>query len=182
MGEDARVVGRFASPFLAVASLVSCQTAGDLEWGAEAELYPAGVVVAGSGASPISENAVVFGRAGYNFTDRRDYGDHEDESGGGPGFGFGYRRWFGEERRGWFWGARADLWFLEIDWEDAGGTRSGTSDVIVLQPVGQGGYTWPVGDWRLDLSASLGAEINVDTSGEDVGEGAILLLGVTWAR
>jgi len=33
-------------------------------------------------------------------------------------------------------------------------------------------------DWILDLTASLGAEINVDTDGEPVGEGAILLLGV----
>ena len=30
------------------------------------------------------------------------------------------------------------------------------------------------------LGAGLGAEINVDTDGEDVGEGAIFLLGVTW--
>lgn len=174
---------RFVPGLLALALLVGCRSAGALGWGTEVELYPAGAVVAASAGSPVSERAVVFGRAGYNLTDRRDYGEHEDESGGGPGFGVGYRRWLGDGYRGWFWGARADLWFLEIDWEEAGGTPSGTSDVVVFQPVGQGGYTWPLdGGFRLDLSASLGAEINVDTSGEDVGEGAILLVGLTWTR
>jgi hypothetical protein len=52
--------------------------------------------------------------------------------------------------------------------------------VLVLQPTVVGGYRWRLGDssWNIELSAALGAEINVVSAGEDVGEGAIGLLGI----
>ena len=53
--------------------------------------------------------------------------------------------------------------------------------MLVLQPTIEGGYGFrtPGSPWRVDATLSVGAEINVETSGEDVGEGAIVLLGVT---
>jgi hypothetical protein len=44
----------------------------------------------------------------------------------------------------------------------------------------EGGYGFRLGArWRLNVFLAAGAEINVDTDGEDVGEGAIGLLGVS---
>lgn len=153
---------------------------------AEVRVYPAGVITSVRGARALRKSDVLHFSAGYNFTDRRDFGEHDDEEGGGPGIGAGWRRYYGPDRGGWMWGARLDLWDLEIDWEDdlpSGGKREGETDVTVLQPTVEGGYTWRLGGgWRLDLTLAVGAEINVDTDGEDVGEGAIGLLGVTLAR
>ena len=50
----------------------------------------------------------------------------------------------------------------------------------MLQPAIEGGYGWNVGSGRVELTATVGAEINIHTNGEDVGEGAIGLLGVTY--
>ena len=55
----------------------------------------------------------------------------------------------------------------------------GETDIWVLQPTVRAGYRLMS---TLDLSASLGAEINVSTDGEPVGEGAILLVGLRWTR
>ena len=71
------------------------------------------------------------------------------------------------------------MWFLQIDWRDDVGNRSGTTDITVLQPTAQGGYRWLFGDnLTFAATAALGAEINIRTDGEAVGEGAILLIGL----
>ena len=77
-------------------------------------------------------------------------------------------------------GTAQDVWDLEIDWEDPGPV-TGSTDVIVVQPTAEVGYGFRLGEdgWRVELTFGLGAEINVDTDGDDVGEGAIALLGVT---
>jgi len=72
-----------------------------------------------------------------------------------------------------------DLWFLDIDWKDDP-NLSGSTDVVVLQPTVEGGYAWWLGPGRLELLAAVGAEINVDEDGEDVGDGAIGLIGFTY--
>jgi len=52
----------------------------------------------------------------------------------------------------------------------------------VLVPSLEGGYSWPIRrGGRFDVNVGLGYEFNVDTDGEDVGEGAILMLGVTFS-
>lgn len=142
------------------------------------QAYPAGLITEAEVVVPIEEHHAVLLRAGYNFTDRRDYGEHDDEEGGGPGLTLGYRYRPSGSEAGWFMGARADLWFMQIDWEDPG--RSGTTDIVVLQPTAEAGYAFSLSDsWSVEPFLALGAEINVDTDGEDVGEGAIFLLGVT---
>jgi hypothetical protein len=72
-----------------------------------------------------------------------------------------------------------DVWDLIIDWKDPG--RMGSTETLVLQPTAEVGYGWnTAGVGRIELGLGLGAEINVDTDGEDVGEGAIFLIAVTW--
>lgn len=155
--------------------------------GPEVQVYPAGVVVALRAERPVAQRGTLHGRLGWNFTDRRDFGEHDDEEGDGPGLGIGYRHRLSEDPAGWLLGARLDAWALEIDWEDdpSGGMprRRGTTDVLVLQPTLEGGRSWWIGRaLLLEATLGLGVEINVDTDGEDVGEGAILLGGVALRR
>lgn len=155
---------------------------GPIEVGAEVQAYPAGVIPGVHARWSIDRSSALTARVAANITDRDDYGEHDDESGDGFGAGVGYRRAVEGSlaRGGWLWGARIDLWSLEIDWKDPG-PREGTTDVLVLQPTVEFGYGWALdGGGRLELVGGFGAEINVDTDGEDVGEGAIGLLGLTW--
>ncbi len=151
--------------------------------GPELQLYPAGWIVGLRAEQPVGQQGALNARLAWNFTDRGDFGEHDEEEGDGPGGGVGYRHYFDADRTGWLLGARLDLWALDIDWEDdpGGGTprRQGSTDVLVLQPTVEGGWAKRLGrQLVLDLTLALGAEINVDTDGEDVGEGAIALLGV----
>ena len=146
--------------------------------GLNVQAYPAGLITEVEFVVPIDDNQALLFRAGYNFTDRRDFGEHDNEEGGGPGLTLGYRYATRDLAEGWFFGARADLWFMKIDWKDPG--RSGTTDVVVLQPTAEVGYTFPLSaTWSVQPFLALGAEINVDTDGEDVGDGAIFLVGVS---
>jgi hypothetical protein len=158
----------------------AAQTQGDrLSAGLELQGYPAGVIVAGRASLAISAADAIVVYLGYNVTDRGDFGEHDDEEGSGAGFGAAVRHSFGAAGGGWHIGARTDLWFLDIDWSDAGGTRVGMTEVTVLQPTARAGYAWLLFGERLllDATVALGAEINIQTQGEDVGEGVILLGG-----
>jgi hypothetical protein len=147
--------------------------------GVTAQVYPAGVIAAVRFAYPVSEQDVLAGHLGYNATDRRDWGKHDDEAGDGPGFGLGWRHYRSLAQKGVHWGTRVDLWFLEIDWKQNTG-ESGSTAVRVLQPTAQLGYTWQPGSGKLlvELTLALGMEINIQTDGEAIGEGAILLGGI----
>jgi hypothetical protein len=151
-------------------------------WGLELQGYPTGLIPGVRYELQIAQRDVLFARLAYNFTERSDFGEHDDESGGGPGLGFGWRHWKDSMAEGWHYGARLDVWDLNIDWEDDGPpVRTGETDIIVVQPSLELGYSWPQsGGSRLDLTAGLGVEYNADTKGEDVGEGTIALLGLTW--
>ena len=144
--------------------------------------YPAGVILNGHMSYYFRDNQVGTLYIGYNLTNRRDWGEHDDERGGGAGAGLAWRLFFngnGKES-GWFTGVRTDIWFLTIDWEEDTG-QEGETEVSVLQPTAQIGYSFSPTDSRLvfDVSASLGAEFNILTRGEDVGQGAIFLLGIS---
>ena len=177
---------------LAILALVltSChstsESPSDWSFGGELQAYPAGVIAAVHAQKPINEQDAWTFRAGYNATDRHDWGEHDDETGGGPGLGVGWRRSLAPAgENGWVIGGRIDLWQLDIDWEDDPdganpGGREGSTDVLVVQPTIEAGYVWHLEGSRLTLGAAFGAEINADTDGEDVGEGAIFLVGATW--
>jgi len=146
-------------------------------FGAEVRLYPAGVIGDFRLTFEASERELVLVTVGGNWTDRRDWGKHQNEEGQGPGIGLGWLHRFGVPD-GWILGARIDVWRLEIDWTDP--DDSGTTKVTVFQPTAQGGYLWLLGNsWAFEATLSLGAEINVSTDGEAVGEGAIVLGGAS---
>ena len=147
--------------------------------------YPAGLTFSVNTSLAISHSNVLSLYGGYNVTDRHDWGEHDNEEGGGPGFSIAWRHYLHPAGKGFHFGTRADLWFLNIDWQDdQKRTAAGETDIKVLQPVAEIGYTWNLkeGRYALGTTLALGAEINVDTKGEDVGQGAILLLGVSVAR
>lgn len=167
------------SPLVAAGCSATPSAEPPVSFGAEVRAYAAGVIPALYGEAPLSADELVTFSAGANLTDRRDWGEHDDEEGDGYGLGVGYRYLYGEDPDRWFLGARLDVWSLSIDWEDDP-DRDGSSDVLVLQPTVEGGYRFALGGgWRLNVFVAVGAEINVDTDGEDVGEGGIALLGVS---
>lgn len=156
---------------------------GPLQTGVEVQAYPAGIIPGLHLRKTISDQDVIHARLAANITDRQDFGEHDDESGSGFGGGIGWRRIHEGSNpaspNGFHYGARLDLWSLDIDWKDPG--RSGSTDILVLQPSAEIGYGWThVSLGRLEATLGLGVEVNVDTQGEDVGEGAILLFGLTW--
>ena len=165
----------------------SAQTFKPISIGLEFQAYPAGYITGLRGDFIVGTNWTGNLRAGYNFARRRDLGEHDEENGGGLGISLGTRYYFKETYRGIFIGLRSDLWFLSIDWEDEipnSDPRAGTTDITVLQPMGEGGYTFLLKQHNLALSLyiSLGYEINVRTSGEAVGEGPISLLGFAFNK
>ena len=159
------------------------ETTGPRAVGVTVQAYPAGLIVAARASFPIRTRSTLTAHAAYNATDRRDFGEHDNEEGGGPGFGLAFRRYLDARYEGLHFGVRTDLWLLEIDWEDDAPPRTGTTDIVVLQPTAQAGYARTVANGRLVLEGtiSLGVEINIDILGEAVGEGAILLGGLALA-
>jgi hypothetical protein len=176
---------------VSLAVLASCtssdQPVGPLQAGVELQAYPAGIIPAVHLRKSISDQDVITARIGSNITDRRDFGEHDDETGSGFGGGIGWRHFIKPSnpfaqaglQSGLLYGARLDLWSLDMDWKDPG--RSGSTDILVLQPTAEFGYGWThVSLGRFETTLGLGMEINVDTDGEEVGEGLIVLFGLTW--
>lgn len=154
--------------------------------GPEVQLYPAGLIGAAHFQYALGEDDALTWRIGANLTERGDFGEHDDESGSGFGGGVGWRRTVEDGPDpgvGWVWGARVDFWQMDIDWKDRAPLRRGNTETVVFQPTVEAGYLWPLGGgWRAQILAGLGAEINTGEDGEDVGEGLILLVGVTFLR
>lgn len=186
-------------PVFVAAALI----AAGASWSARAQVdpfasvraYPAGMIAAagvgggwpGAGLESRPGRIETGVWAGYNLTRRRDWGEHDDERGGGFGGGV-EAAWFPGavhgRNAGWFAGVRASFWRMRIDWRDdpatpLGAVRVGETDIIVVQPTFRAGYRFGFGrGLSLDVETAVGAEINVDVDGEDVGEGAILLIGL----
>lgn len=179
------------SSLVFVLSLTLCshaQTGVYRPWaiGVEAQVYPTGVIPGVRVQKAINDKGMLHIRGGYNLVDHRDLGEHEDESGGGFGGTIGYDHFVQTDYYGWFFGPRVGLWFNSIDWKDNIGEANeltGTSDIIVLQPTLEAGYRFQLGagDFYLAPTVALGMEINVKTEGEEVGQGAVFLLGVLFS-
>ncbi len=157
--------------------------------GAMVQVYPAGQTGAFQISSPLGSANEIGVHAGYNRTRRRDWGIHDDERGGGPGFGASLKRFINSESRNWFYGLRVDLWSLGIDWYDRVLECSGSatacmvmdeSRILVFQPTVQAGYRFRPAGYRVDLSLAFGREVNIRTRGAEVGDGAILLAGIAF--
>jgi hypothetical protein len=174
--------------FLGVFSLeVSAQSPGLRAIGWEAQLYPAGYILGLRYDHSIGDQWTANLRLGYNFARRRDLGEHDNEEGGGMGGGLGVRYFFKPQYQGLFLGLRMDLWKMDIDWRTdgpPGPSIIGNTEITVLQPLAEGGYAFTLadGNWVVVPKISLGYEINIKSEGEDVGEGAISLIGVSIQR
>lgn len=148
--------------------------------GGEFRLYPSGAIASASVELPIGARDQVSPSLSYEFAERGNNGEHDEEHGGGVGIGAGVDHYFAARGGGWFVGGRLEVFFLDIDWSDPG--RSGSSKVRVLQPTVSGGYGWRLSNrYALQCALSLGDEINIRTRGEKVGDGAILLAGVAFS-
>ncbi len=172
---------------LCVASGFLPAEAGGGAIGLELQRYPVGTIGTLTGRVPLGDRSDLLFGAGFNDADREDNGEFDDEQAEGPGVSVGFRHHREVDRTGWSFGARLDVWDLEVDWTDQLGTvgeTRGTSDALVLQPTGVVAYAWNLGEagWQVEASAAFGAEINVDTDGPDVGDGAIGLVGVSLLR
>lgn len=150
--------------------------------GIEAQKYPAGHILGGRIDIGVGNFNTFNIRVGYNFARHEDFGVHQDETGGGWGGTLGYRHYTSPDKSNWFIGVRTDLWFNTIDWIDFIGQPDevrGTTDIVVLQPVVEGGYGFLLNDRILIApSVAFGWEWNIKIEGSDVGEGAILLGGI----
>ncbi len=147
--------------------------------GLSLQVYPAGLIGNIQYAYQLAPKQTVTIYGGLNITNRRDWGEQDDETGVGVGPGIAWRYYLHQAPKGLYGGIRTDLWFLNIDWKQDTG-ETGSSDITVLQPTAVLGYTHlAAGPWIIDMYVSLGAEINVRTRGEPVGEGAILLAGLS---
>jgi len=154
------------------------------ELGIEVQQYPTGNLSGIRGEVGLANHHALDFRAGYNALDHKDFGVHNTEVGGGFGGSVGYRYYFNPANEKWFAGIRTDLWFNEVDWTDPAPNSpipvKDVTNVVVLQPTVIGGYRWAFGDhFAITPTAAFGAEINIVTDGEEVGQGFILLLGVS---
>ena len=151
--------------------------------GAEFQWYPAGVMFGLRSDLYYNKHENLNLRIGYNLTDRQDFSEFNDsEKGGGFGFGVGYRYYFGK-RKGIYLGARADFWWLDIDWTDFNETiqleETGTTEIVVFQPTIEIGYQFILDKhWVIAPAFTNGRELNIISNGEDVGQGWITLIGV----
>lgn len=146
---------------------------------AELRAYPAGGIVSVGALFAAGSRDELGAHLSYNRAERGDAGEHDHESGDGFGVGVDAKRFLSSSRTGWFYGARAELFQLDIGWRDDTGRR-GHSDITVLQPTARVGYRFAAASqpFDIELAAGLGAEINLATDGEAVGEGAIALIGL----
>ncbi len=148
----------------------------------ETQVYPTGVIYGVRYEAAFDEKQAWSIRLGVQDIDHEDEGEQDDEQGDGLGFTLGYKRYLNSGHTGPAIGFKTDLWFNSLDTRDNIGTpeeTSGQTDVIVLQPTIELSWLYPLGNqFFITPTAAAGFEINVDTDGEDVGEGFIFLGGV----
>ena len=154
-----------------------------LDIGIEFQAYPTGLIPGLRIEKGFAGKHAVHFRFGYQWIRHRDLGVHDDERGNGYGFTLGYRKYFQDNFKGWSISSRCDLWANDLDWTDESPlgdiTITGNTKVKVIQPTLDLGYTFIFGKHTvLTPTVAFGYEVNVQTKGKDVGEGAIFLLGV----
>jgi hypothetical protein len=155
--------------------------------GAEFQAYPAGQMYGLRAEYYLNNKSELNLRAGYNAAFRMDFsGLNDNEQGGGWGFTPGYRYHFDKGYlKNFFVGARCDFWWLTIDWRDDDNVpRTGTTNITIVQPTVELGYTIRFGanQWMLRPTIAFGQEINVVTKGDEVGQGGISLIGMSFSR
>ncbi|MFT6827223.1 MAG: hypothetical protein ACJAZV_000504 [Roseivirga sp.] len=146
--------------------------------GLEMQAYPAGMMFMAKANFNLSEKNQFTTKVGYNMARRQDFGEHDNEEGGGLGANLAFKHYFKENYSGWNYSLRASLWMMTIDWSNNAPAQSGTTSITVFQPTISGGYDFALNPkLKLGIFVAFGYEINVISSGQDVGQGGISLLG-----
>ncbi len=152
----------------------------NFELGLEVQAYPTGIIPGIRLEKYLNPSTSVNLRLGYQIINHRDLGIQKNEEGSGYGVSIAFRRFFELHHKGLSLALRTDLWFNKMDWRSE--TDSGTSNIKVIQPTFMSEYSFGLGsNFSITPSLSFGWEWNVSTDGEPVGEGAIVLLGCTFA-
>lgn len=152
--------------------------------GLEVQWYPAGWMVGPVASFSLAHKHSINIRIAANIADRHDWGKNDDEKGTGYGGSLGYRFLFTPGKNSFFVGARVDLWRMKIDWKDkinAAPATSGQTKITIFQPTAEAGYNVmsKTKKWNFVFSAAAGQEINIRTTGKEVGEGGIFLLSAS---
>ncbi len=156
-----------------------------IQLGAEVQWYPAGWLIGPVANYLVTPKHIINIRASINIADRHNWsGLNDDEKGIGFGGSIGYRYLFRPTKNSFFVGARTDLFNTKIKWQNKIGTpqqTSGTTTTIVLQPSAELGYWLKFKNkkWNLLFAAGVGEEINIKTTGRDVGQGGMWLLSIS---
>uniref|UniRef100_UPI004048C4B4 hypothetical protein n=1 Tax=Roseivirga sp. TaxID=1964215 RepID=UPI004048C4B4 len=146
--------------------------------GLEIQAYPAGMMFMGKADFNLSKNNQFTAKAGYNMARRQDFGEHDNEEGGGLGLNLAFKHYFKADYLGWNYSLRASLWMMTIDWSNDAPTQTGSTSITVFQPTLSGGYDFRLNpNLKLGLFVAFGYEINVISSGQEVGQGGISLAG-----
>ncbi len=151
-------------------------------FGLESQMYPAGLMFNLRADWPLSDKGLLVAKLGYNFAERQDFGKHDQEDGGGPGIAMGYKHYLKAGIKGWFAEARMSIWFLDIDWKDNVPAAMGNTDITVLQPTLAAGYDFLLKGEKIKIGffVPAGYEVNLVTSGQEVGEGGISIIGASF--
>lgn len=147
--------------------------------GIETQAYPAGMMYSAIATFDFDQQNEFLFKAGYNIARRKDFGEHDNEEGGGPGFGLAWKHYLGPNKSRLYFSVRNSFWFMKIDWQDNSPNRQGTTHITVLQPSVSAGYDFRLShSITLGIFSSLGYEVNLITSGEAVGQGGISMVGL----
>ena len=149
-----------------------------IDVGGEFQWHPKGYIYMVHLAYNFPIHHSVQARIGYNKSNWKEKGIHDNEEGGGPGFSLGYRYYFLVMPHGFFLGAHADVWRLSIDWRQ--GITNGRSKLWALQPTAEIGYMFLINDmFFISPSVAAGLQTNIKTEGQAVGDGSVILIGIS---
>ena len=163
---------------LSLACYTSCY--GQTDISAQVQIYPTGLIPGIKFDHSVSQHGRISIRLGANIFDHGDQGVQDEEEGAGFGFSLGYQYYFIEDKTGLHLELKNDIWWNNVDWFDNELSIGGETDIIVVQPTINLGYTFMLGDLiAISPSIGFGLEWNVRTDGEPTGEGPIGLIGIS---
>ena len=115
-------------------------------------------------------------RAGYNIVNENYSGNYQNEKGGGIAAGIGYRYYLRYKPSGFFIGARADIWNMDIDWTK--NLLTGNTKSTFFIPAFETGYMLVANDWFFFTpSISVGSRFNVKSGTESIKDGLLVSYG-----
>ena len=115
-------------------------------------------------------------RIGYNSVNENYSDDYQNEKGGGVTGGIGYRYYFRLKPYGFFVGARAEVWNLDIDWSKS--LVTGNTKSTFFTPAFETGYMLVARDWFFFTpSVSAGTRINIKSDAGSLKDGLVVFYG-----